>query len=86
MYTLWAKYVLISILLSYPTQTYKGVLKRGKDIWSQILNERDEKGEDLNNTNLDYSLIFVGDKDAGKTTFINRVHERGKLRIREAKR
>jgi polynucleotide 5'-kinase involved in rRNA processing len=69
-------------------------MKRGRDLWSLILDQRDEKGlkyppiplfsfsiskgEDGNNINEDYTLIFVGDKHSGKTTFINRVHERGK--------
>lgn len=34
---------------------------------------------DKNNISEDYTLIFVGDKNGGKTTFINKIHERGNI-------
>lgn len=58
------------------TGSKRGGFKRDKDLWSIILNERDEKGVDANNINEDYTLIFVGDKQAGKSTLICRLQER----------
>ncbi|PRP80543.1 cytoplasmic dynein 2 light intermediate chain 1-like [Planoprotostelium fungivorum] len=53
-----------------------GKFPRGKDIWSQILNDLDEKGPDPNNTSEDYTLIFCGDKNSGKTTLANKILEK----------
>jgi ribosome biogenesis GTPase A len=52
--------------------------KRSKDIWSTLLAEKQEKGEDKSNVNEDFTMIVIGDKASGKSSLINKIHEKCK--------
>lgn len=54
----------------------KSTFKKDNDLWSKIITDKEEKGVDKNNLNEDYTIVFFGNKQSGKTTLITKFLEK----------